>query len=308
MHIERIALDESVRKAMPPQLLVDALSDLDPVVELVEDGEQFGPGDAVVSFGHRDAFFDADWVHCIRAGYDEFPVGVYDEAGTFLTNSTGIHGTTVGETVVGYLLTLARRLHTYRDAQHEHRWRRPSYEESFTLSGERICVVGLGTLGRGVADRAAALGMDVVGVRRSGESVPNVSTVYTPDRLHEAIEGARFVVLAVPLTRETTGMIAAPEFETMRDDAYLVNVARGPVVETDALVSALEDGAIAGAALDAFDEEPLPEDSPLWDFDEMLITPHVSAATGAYHEDIAALVRENVAHIEAGETLKNRVI
>ncbi|KAB1187384.1 MULTISPECIES: D-2-hydroxyacid dehydrogenase [Haloferax] len=308
MHLERLALDPSVGLAMPPQRLVDALSDVGVPVELVDEDEQFGPGDAVVSFGHRDSFLDADWVHCIRAGYDEFPVGVYDEAGTYLTNSTGIHGTTVGETVIGYLLVLARRLHVYRDAQHDHEWTRPRYHEPFTLKDERICVVGLGTLGRGVADRAAALGMDVVGVRRSGEPVDNVSQVFTPDRLHEAIEDARFVVLATPLTEETEGMIAAPELETMRDDAFLVNVARGPVVDEDDLIAALEDETIAGAAIDAFTEEPLPEDSPLWDFEEVVLTPHVSAATGKYHEDIAQLVGENVEHIAAGEELINRVV
>ncbi|KAB1198035.1 MULTISPECIES: D-2-hydroxyacid dehydrogenase [Haloferax] len=308
MHLERLAVDPSVGLAMPPQRLVDALSDLDVPVELVDEDEQFGPGDAIVSFGHRDSFIDADWVHCVRAGYDEFPVGVYDEAGTYLTNSTGIHGTTVGETVIGYLLTIARRLHVYRDAQHDHEWTRPRYEEPFTLKDERVCVVGLGTLGRGVVDRAAALGMDVVGVRRSGDPVENVSSVYTPDRLHEAIEDARFVVLATPLTTETEGMISAPEFEAMRDDASLVNVARGPVVDEDDLVTALENETIAGAAIDAFTEEPLPESSPLWDFDEVVLTPHVAAATSKYHEDIAQLVRENVEHVAADEALTNRVV
>ncbi|AFK19716.1 D-2-hydroxyacid dehydrogenase [Haloferax mediterranei ATCC 33500] len=308
MHIERLAVDESVGRAMPPQRFIEALSDLGVPVEFAGEDEQFGPGDAVASFGHRDAFLDADWVHCIRAGYDEFPVGVYEEAGTYLTNSTGIHGTTVGETVAGYMLTFARRLHAYRDAQHDHAWDLPRYEEPFTLAGERVCVVGLGTLGRGVVDRAAALGMEVVGVRRSGDPVDNVSTVYTPDRLHEAIADARFVVLATPLTDETEGMVAAPEFETMREDASLVNVARGPVVVESDLVAALDSGDIAGAALDVFSEEPLPEDSPLWDFEDVLITPHVSAATSKYHEDVAALIRENIEKIATGDELTNRVV
>ncbi|AKU07939.1 D-2-hydroxyacid dehydrogenase [Haloferax gibbonsii] len=308
MHIERIAVDESVGRVMPPGLFVEALSNSDAPVELVDEGEAFGPGDAVVSFGHRDAFVEADWVHCVRAGYDEFPVDAYEAAGTALTNSTGVHGTTVGETVVAYMLTLARRLHAYRDAQRDREWDLPRYKEPFTLDGERVCVVGLGTLGRGVADRAAALGMEVVGVRRSGDPVENVSTVFTPDRFHEAIADARFVVLAMPLTEETAGMVDAPAFEAMREDAYLVNVARGPVVDEDDLVAALGRGDIAGAALDVFAEEPLSAESPLWNFDEVLVTPHVSAATGKYHEDIAALVRENVEKTAAGDPLTNRVV
>ncbi|WP_411967369.1 D-2-hydroxyacid dehydrogenase [Haloferax sp. YSSS75] len=308
MDLDRLAVHESVGKVMPPQLLVDALEDTGIPVELVDDDEQFGPGDVVVTFGHRDTFLDADWVHGVRSGYDEFPVGVYDEAGTVFTNSTGIHGTTIGETVAGYMLSFARRLHTYRDVQFDHEWRRPSYDESFTLQNERLCVVGLGTLGRGIADRAAALGMDVVGVRRSGDPVENVSVVYTPDQLHTAIEDARFVALATPLTRETEGMFAAPEFETMREDAYLINVSRGEVADESDLVSALRDGAIAGAALDVFTKEPLPEDSPLWDFDEVLLTPHVSPATGKYHEDIAGLVSENVSNVRAGDSMMNRIV
>ncbi|MFK5603808.1 D-2-hydroxyacid dehydrogenase [Haloferax volcanii] len=307
MHIERIAVDESVGRTMPPGLFVEALSGRGVPVERVGDDEEFGPGDAVATFGHRDAFVDADWVHCVRAGYDEFPVSDYEAAGTALTNSTGVHGTTVGETVVGYMLTLARRLHAYRDAQRDREWDLPRYTEPFTLDGERVCVVGLGTLGRGVVDRAAALGMDVVGVRRSGDPVENVSAVFTPDRLHEAVADARFVVLAMPLTAETEGMVAAPTFEAMREDAYLVNVARGPVVDEADLVAALDAGDIAGAALDVFAEEPLPAESPLWGFDEVLVTPHASAATGKYHEDIAALVGENVEKIAAGDPLTNRV-
>lgn len=267
-----------------------------------------GAGDAVASFGPRPGFRDADWVHCIRAGYDEFPVEEYDRTGVALTNSTGIHGTTVGETVLGGMLTLARRLHVYRDAQRESRWHEEPYDAPFTLAGERLCVVGLGTLGRGVAERADALGMDVVGVRRSDESVPGVGRLYRPDDLHAAIRDARFVALATPLTDETRRLVGEAELRAMRDDAYLVNVARGAVVDEAALRRALADDWIAGAMLDTFVEEPLPADSPLWDHEEVLVTPHAAAATNRYHEDIADLLRENVERLQAGEAMVNRVV
>jgi D-2-hydroxyacid dehydrogenase (NADP+) len=308
MALERLLVHDSVGITFPPRRLLDELSDLGLPVEVVGDDADFGPGDAVVAFGPRPGFLDADWVHCIRAGYDEFDVDAYESAGVTLTNSTGIHGTSIGETVVGYLLAFARRLHVYRDAQSDHEWRDPPYEEPFTLDGERLCVVGLGTLGRGIAERADALGMDVVGVRRSADPVPGVREVYPTEDLHDAIADARFVALATPLTPETEGLFGTPEFETMREDAYLVNVARGPVVDESALVAALDEGVVSGAALDVFESEPLDSESPLWDVEEVIVTPHAGAQTRDYHRDIAELVRTNVERVTSDEELVNRVV
>ena len=304
----RIAVHESCEKVFPPSALVETLSDLGVPVEAVGDGETYGDGDAVVAFGPHPDFLDAEWVHCIRAGYDEFDLDAYAEAGVALTNSTGIHGDAVGETVAGYMLSFARRLHVFRDAQNDREWVDQPYEAAFTLAGETVCVVGLGTLGRGVVARANGLGMDVVGVRRSGDPVEGVREVYTPDGLHEAVADAAFVVIATPLTDETEGMVGEAAFAAMHDDARLINVARGAVVDQSALVAALESGEIAGAALDAFVEEPLPADSPLWAFEEVIVTPHRGAMTRTYHEDVAALVRENVRRLDAGEEMTNRVV
>ena len=308
MDLSRIAVHESVRPVFPAERLVESLSDLGLRVEVVEAGAPLSDGDAVVAFGPGRGFLDADWVHCIRAGYDEFDLDSYEAAGTALTNSTGIHDVAVGETVAGYLLAFARNLHRYRDRQRQGVWRQPDYDDPFTLAGERICVVGLGTLGRGIAERANGLGMEAVGVRRSGDPVDGVETVYSPDELDEAIEGARFVALAVPLTDETEGLIGASEFERMREDAYLINVARGDVVDERAMIDALDAREIAGAGLDAFSTEPLPENSPLWYFENVIVTPHVAAFHGGYHEDVADLVRENVRRIREGEAMKNRVV
>ena len=308
MDLQRVAVHDSVGIVFDPTLLVEALSDLPVPVEAVGTDPSLDEGDAVVAFGPHDSFFDAAWVHAIRAGYDEFPVERYADSGVVLTNSTGIHGTTVGETVLGYMLSFARRLHVFRDRQRDREWEREPYEVPFTLDGERVCVVGLGTLGTGVAERAAAVGMEVVGVRQSGDPHEHARRVYTPDRLEEAVAGARFVVLAVPLNAETAGLVSTSTLAAMDDGSYLVNVARGGVVDTDALVTALDEGAIEGAALDAFDEEPLSEESPLWGYDEVLVTPHTSGLSGTQHEAIAALVRTNVRRVRAGEDLTNRVV
>jgi D-2-hydroxyacid dehydrogenase (NADP+) len=308
MDLQRVVVHDSIGIAFDPAYLVEALADLPVPVEAVGTDPDLDEDDAVVAFGPHPSFLDAAWVHCIRAGYDEFPVEAYADAGVVLTNSGGIHGTAVGETVVGYMLAFARRLHVFRDRQRERTWQRDPYEVPFTLDGERVCVVGLGTLGTGVARRAAALGMDVVGVRESGDPHEHARRVYRPEQLTDAVAGARFVVVAVPLTDETRGTVSTSTFAAMDGSSYLINVARGAVVDTDALLAALDEGAVAGAALDVFEEEPLPPESPFWDLDEVLVTPHGSSMNREYHEDVATIVRTNVRRIRAGEDLTNRVV
>lgn len=305
--LKRLCVHESVANKIPKEGFVEAFNELSLPVELVGDEESYDETDAVASFHPRPEFLEAGWVHVIRAGYDEFDTNTYKDAGVRLTNSTGIHDTTVGEMAIGFMLSLARFLHSYRDYQSEREWHEPTYERPFTIQGERLCVIGLGTIGEGIARRADALGMDVVGIRRSDEPIPGVSTIYDPNELHEAITDARFVALALPHTPSTERMISAAEFERMRDDAFLINVARGPIVDENALVRALESGTIAGAALDVFQIEPLPEESPLWDFEEVIVTPHRGSATNRYHFDIAELIEENVRRFQTGEELKNRV-
>ncbi|PSP57407.1 D-2-hydroxyacid dehydrogenase [Halobacteriales archaeon QS_1_67_19] len=309
MDVRRLAIHDSVRAVFPPERLRDALADRSTEVAVVGD-DTLEEWDAAVTFAHTGALLESglEWVHSIQAGYDRFPLAEFEDRGVALTNSTGIHDTSVGEFAVGLMLSFARRLHTYVRAQRDREWRHPAWDEPFTLAGERLCVVGLGTLGRGIAERADALGMEVVGVRRSGEPTPHVETVFTPDALSEAIGDARFVALAVPLTDETEGLIDAAAFEAMRADGYLVNVARGPVVVEDDLVAALRADEIAGAGLDVFEEEPLPDASPLWDRADVIVTPHRAAAERDYYRHIADLVRANLDRIDADEPLTNRVV
>jgi D-2-hydroxyacid dehydrogenase (NADP+) len=307
--LSTIGIHESVDAVFPPKALSEALDDIEPEVRIVSTGELDGC-DALVTFVHDEAFLEADleWIHSIQAGVDRFPFDALEAAGIALTNSTGIHGDGVGETVAGYMLSFARGLHRYRDNEDDREWSQQDWNVPFTLGDESVCVVGLGTLGRGVAMRADALGMDVVGVKRTPVPVDHVETVHPSDELKAAIAEARFVVLTVPLTERTEGMIGTAELSAMRSDAVLINVARGGVVDQPALVDALETDVIGGAALDVFETEPLPTDSPLWGMDDVIVTPHVAAATRTYHRRIAALLRENVRRRADGEGLANRVV
>ena len=311
MNVERIGVHESVELVFPPGELREFLADAGPEVVVVgDDPVNLGRCDALVTLAWDETFLDAElgWIHSIQAGVDRFPFGDLEDHGVVLTNSTGIHGESVGETVVGYMLTFARRLHVYGRNQREHVWEHPPWDEPFTLRGRSVCVVGLGTLGRGIASRAAALEMRVTGVKRTVEAVPDVTRVYPNEDLLEAVEGADFVALACPLTDETHHLVDEEVLARMDEGTYLINVARGSVVDEPALVEALEGGEIAGAALDVFEEEPLPRDSPLWDMEEVLVTPHRAAATWEYYQLVGDLVRENVERTARGEEMVNRVV
>ncbi|MFB6195542.1 MAG: D-2-hydroxyacid dehydrogenase [Haloplanus sp.] len=308
--ITTLGIHDSVDEVFPSSEIRDALDGAVPSVRVVGPDDDLSPCDGLVTFAYEDRFLDAGlaWIHSIQAGVDRFPFDALADRDIALTNSTGIHGDVVGETAMGFMLAFARRLHVYRSNQEQGVWRRPAWDDAFPLRREAACVVGLGTLGQGIATRAAALGMDVTGVKRTPTPVDGVDRVYPPEDLHEAVADARFVALAVPLTDDTEGMISTAEFDAMRDDAYLVNVARGPVVDQDALVAALEDERIAGAALDVFEAEPLPPESPLWDWEDVIVTPHAAGYNREYYERVATIVRENVRRLDAGESLTNRVV
>lgn len=320
MRLDTLGIDPSVSVLFPPEFLAEELSDtpIDVVAFGGLDASNDDSGDsrheiatacdAIVTFEHRESFIDLNWIHSIQAGVDRFPKDQLEDAGIALTNSTGIHGDAIGETVAGYLLAFSRRLHKHMGNQERHEWSQPDWNEAWTIAGERACVIGLGSLGRGVVDRLSALGVHVDGVRRTPVPEPGVDHVYTPDDLESAVADARFVVVTVPLTEETQAMIDREVFDAMRDDAYVINVARGGVVDQSALVSALEGAEIAGAALDVFEREPLPESSPLWEMDEVIVSPHSAAFTHRYGEHVAAIVRENVRRAQAEERLTNRVL
>ncbi len=305
--LERVGVHDSVETVFPPEELARYLAA--PSFEAAVIGDDgIGDCDAVVTLEHRDSFLECDWVHSIQAGVDRFPFEAFEANDVVLTNSTGIHDRTVGETVAGYLLAFSRRLHDHVANQRDRRWERPAWDEAFTLPGKTACVVGTGTLGSGVAEVLGALGVRVTGVRRSAEPVPGFEEIYPTDELLEAVSEAEFVIVTVPLTDETRGLFDADAFGAMRDDAYFVNVARGGVVDQSALVEALESDTLAGAALDVFAEEPLPEASPLWGMDEVIVTPHCAAFTREYFRDVGDIVRENVDRLETGEKLHNRVV
>jgi phosphoglycerate dehydrogenase-like enzyme len=175
--------------------------------------------------------------------------------------------------------------------------------------GSRVAVIGLGPIGAAVAERSAALGATVRGIRRHPPPTvaPPYEAIVGPAGLDDVLSWADFVVLAVPHTPETERMIGARELALMRTDAYLVNVARGSVIDEDALVDALQAGRIAGAALDVATREPIPSGSPLWTLPNVILTPHASGATPRYFDRALELFIENLERFRAGRPLRNLV-
>ena len=242
------------------------------------------------------------WLQAMGAGVDwallpELPASVT------VTRVPGVFGPWMTEYVLGWCAFVTQRTETYRGAQRERRWNDRVIPAR--LGGSTMLVVGLGDIGRAIARGARALGVRVLGVSRAGTAVPGVDRVYSTRALKRALGAADWVVLTVPLTRETRGLIGAAELAAMRSGAWLINVARGAVVDEGALVHAVRRRAIAGAVLDVFVHEPLPAEHPLWELDNVVITPHISGPSTP--GELAPVFDDNVARFLAGRPLRHVV-
>ncbi len=244
------------------------------------------------------------WVHATGAGVERL---CQDVAGTdIIVTNIHIHGEAVAEHVFGLLLGHARRLREVFRHQAEHRW--AHHDLSATLLAARtVGILGLGTLGAAVAQRASGFGMRVVGTKRTPAPVPHVDRVVPPGELDEVLRVSNVLAITLPFTRETDGLIGARELALLPRGAFVINVGRGGIVDEAALAEALRRGHLAGAGLDVFAEEPLPEGSPLWEAPGMIITSHCAGAFDGYMERAVPLFCENLRRYLAGRPLLNVV-
>lgn len=225
-----------------------------------------------------------------------------------ITTASGVHAIPISEQIIGMLLMFARGLHHAARAQSQREWRRMQRAELFELAGKTMLIIGVGAIGARTAALASALGMRVEGIRRrSSHPVDGVEAMYAPEQLHERLAHADVVVLTVPLSRATEGMIGAAELRAMKPTAYLINIGRGGTVDEPALVEALAAQSIAGAALDVFAEEPLPASSPLWGMQNVIITAHYAGVTPRYDERAMAIFLDNLRRYRSGAPLRNQV-
>jgi phosphoglycerate dehydrogenase-like enzyme len=252
------------------------------------------------------------WVHCPAAGVGHMLYPEMVQSGITITNGRGTSADTIAEHVLAVVLALFRRLPVAHTRQAEHVWAQDEIASppgNRTIAGSRVLIVGLGSIGTATATRFHALGAAVTGIRRqpAGAPVAGVESIRPPAALHDLLADADVVVLAAPQTTETRGLIGEAELGRMKRSAMLVNVSRGALIDEDALVRALRSGALAGAALDVFRDEPLARDHPMWDVPNLLITPHVSGFRHDHWDAAVALFAENRRRFAAGQPLLNVV-
>lgn len=224
-----------------------------------------------------DLFPKLRWIQTLSAGVDALPLAELAERGVVLTNVKGAHKIQMAEHVIWSILMLLRQGVAFVEQQEKRLFSaKPKIDEMY---GKTVCIVGAGTIGREIARRCTAFGMTVYGVSRKGQQDPAFSKIVTVDNMSDVLGISDIVVVVLPLTPDTKNFINQRFIGEMKDGALLINAARGPVADEEALLHALEERKISAAALDVFVKEPLPEDHPFWSLENVFITPHIGGRT-----------------------------
>jgi D-2-hydroxyacid dehydrogenase (NADP+) len=271
----------------------------------------------VVSMMWRNEFAriasNLQFIQSISAGLDQYDRDVLRQHNVRLASAAGVNAQAVAQHAMALILALKRQLHTGRDHQSAKLWRGMISDiaaREDQLNGKTLLIVGLGRIGSGLAQLAQAFEMRVIATRRDASAgTQGAHTVYAHDRLAELLPQADVVALTCPLTAQTENLIDAKAISLMKPSATLINVARGRVVDEEALIKALQAGRLAAAGLDVTREEPLPAASPLWTMPNVLITPHTAGETQRYEDAVIDILIENLERMWRGESsLRNQVI
>lgn len=298
---------DELRRDFPQHTFLDAW-DRDTLRRALPDADV-----AFTPFIERDVFPLATrlrWVQSPAVGVGSLMFPELLASSVVLTSARGIRARSIAEHVLGVTIALARRFPAALRAQAAHRWAQEELEtEARALQGQRMGIVGLGAIGLELVKIAAPFGFRVSATRRrANEPRPGgVETVWPPERLPDLLAQSDVLVLAAPHTPETKRLIGRAQLDQIKRGALLVNVARGKLVDDDAVIAALRDGRLGGAALDVFSQEPLDASSPYWDLPNVIITPHSSGAMKDYWTPLVALFAENLRRFEKGAPLLNVV-
>ncbi len=231
------------------------------------------------------------WFQATSAGVDRYMFDEFIKSDIALTNVRGMHGQTIAEHVIMKMLAIYRNLPLALKQQNQKVWSRYNVN---ILFGKTILIVGLGGIGKRIAEITSHFGMNVIAVNRSQNSYEFANQIYKTDELHKALSLADFVIIATPLTDKTYHMISTEEFKAMKESSIFINIGRGPVVDQKSLIKALEEKEISFAALDVFENEPLEEESPLWNMDNVIITPHMAGDMPNYIDNATDIFVKNL--------------
>ncbi|HET7627276.1 MAG TPA: D-2-hydroxyacid dehydrogenase [Bacillales bacterium] len=245
------------------------------------------------------------WVQVFQSGIEHVPVAALAERGILLTNVKGIHGVPMAEYVMSYVLYVTRDMKRFERDKQKRLWNRSDLVGE--VKGKTMVIFGAGTIGMEVAKKAKAFGMRVIGVNTSGERREPFDEMVKLDEKLQVLSRGDFIVMLLPVTEETFHCIGADELRSMNREACLLNIGRGALVDTEALVDALRNRTIRGAALDVFEDDPLPPEHPLWTFDDVFLTPHLAAKTVNYLDRCLEKFAVNVDRYRNGEPLLNQV-
>lgn len=245
------------------------------------------------------------WMQATSAGIDRHRDTEIWRTKVIITGVSGIHATPIGEFVLGLMLMFAKDIPQSFQMKQKRQWQRYLPR---TLNGKTVGIVGLGHIGREVARLAKAFGMKVIATRRSAKAegkAKNVDLLLPRDRTKELLNASDYVILTLPLTPETHNIIGAEEFKAMKSSAYIINIGRGSLIDEEALIRALDEKCIAGAGLDVTAIEPLPAESRLWDFENVILTPHIAGGMEDYMLRAVELFCENLKRYLDGKKLLN---
>ena len=253
-----------------------------------------------------DGDHQLEWIQTWSAGVNNYPLDRLYEEGIMITNASGVHNEQISEVIIGSMIGLARRFPEMVRDQAERRWNQ--YSELETIHGKTMTILGAGSIGKETARLGKAFGMHVKGLNSSGNSVECFDEMGKFEDLSDLLEASDYIVNILPESEQTAHMINAETIAMMKDGAYYINVGRGKTTDTQALMEALDSGKLKGAALDVFEEEPLPEDHPLWEYRNVMIMPHVAGNDVRYNEKALKIFGENLrAYVDTGKPAINLV-
>jgi len=244
------------------------------------------------------------WVHATSAGVDALMFPALAKSDIPVTNARGIFNRGIAEYVLGAILMFAKDTLGNLHYQRQQRWQ---HRETRLISGQQALVIGAGSIGTTVGQLLSAAGLDVIGTARSERKIEGFRKVHAQSQLPDLLPHADYVVITAPLTPDTEGLFDEAAFKSLKPSAHLINVGRGPIVKTEALLQALQAGYLAGAALDVFEEEPLPEDHPLWQKPNVMISAHMAGDFIGWRRALGEQFTDNFFRWQGGNSLNNQV-